>query len=61
MKRQNDGIGYAAMKKGHEEKDMKHTMCADLRYSKYGDDNEKELAENVDKLANYVKKNRHRR
>jgi len=58
MKRTGSGLGYSVMKKGHEEKTLKDTMVADTKYSKYGDDNEKEMAESVDKLAGYVKSHR---
>ena len=61
MKRTGSGIGYAAMKKGHEEKSMPLNACSDVKYGKYGDDNERELKENGDKLAAYVKKNKERR
>lgn len=58
MKRTGSGVGYSAMKKGHEEKSMKATDTSDLKYAKYGMDNPKELTESVDKLAAYVKKNK---
>lgn len=61
MKRTGSGMGYSAMKKGHEEKDMGQVECSDLKYSKYGDDNPKELKENADALARYVRNNRNRR
>lgn len=51
-------MGMQAMKEGHWEEDMKETKCADLRYAKHGDDNEKELEEDVNDLASYVEKNR---
>ena len=58
MKRTGSGQGFSVMKKGHEEKTLKNTMTAGTQYSKYGDDNERELAESVDKLAGFVKANR---
>lgn len=58
MRRENDGEGYKVMKKGHEEKDMNYTKDSNLKYAKYGMDNEKELREDVNDLSSYVKKNR---
>lgn len=58
MKRTGDGIGYAAMKKGHEEKGQKQTKEADLKYAKHGMDNPKEMDESEEKLSNYVRKHR---
>lgn len=58
MKRESGGIGFAAMKKGHEEKSYDCPKPSDLRYAKYGMDNEKELSESVDKLSKYVKNHR---
>jgi len=58
MRRENEGEGYKVMKRGHEEKDMSHTRDSNLKYSKYGMDNEKELKEDVNDLSAYVKKNR---
>jgi len=55
MKRSGSGIGFAATKKGHEEKSMSQCKPADLKYAKYGMDNEKELYESVEKLSGYVK------
>ncbi len=58
MKRTGSGIGFAAMKKGHEEKSMSETDTSDLKYAKYGMDNPKELTESVNKLSSYVKKHK---
>ena len=58
MKRTGSGEGYSVMKKGHEEKSLKQCRPADLRYAKYGMDNEKELYESTEKLAGYVKSHR---
>ena len=58
MKRTGSGEGFAATKKPHSEKSLKDTGVADLKYAKYGMDNEKELSESVDKLAGYVKKHK---
>lgn len=58
MKRENSGEGFKVMKKGHEEKEMKQCKPSDLKYSKYGMDNPKELYESGEALSNYVKKNR---
>lgn len=58
MKRESKGIGYAAMKKGHEEKSMKPTECANMKYAKSEMGNPEELSESVNKLASYVKKNK---
>lgn len=58
MKRENNGQGFSAMKKGHEEKNLKPNSCGDGKYAKYGMDNEKELHESTEKLAGYVKKNK---
>lgn len=58
MKRENNGEGYAVMKKGHEEKKMDMCDPSDLKYAKYGMDNPKELYESSQALSNYVKKNK---
>lgn len=58
MKRENSGEGYKVMKRGHEEKNLPNTAVADLKYAQHGMDNEKELRDDVDKLASYVKKHK---
>lgn len=58
MKRTGGGIGYAAMKKGHEEKDMGKTMVSDLKYARSEMGNPEELKDSVNALSNYVKKNK---
>ena len=56
MKREGNMSAFKeATKGGHTEKTLSETDCADLKYSKYGMDNEKELKESVNKLSSYVK------
>ena len=58
MKRTGDGVGYAAMKKDHWEKE---SSCADVaggKYSKGQFSNPEELKESVEKLSSYVKNHR---
>jgi len=54
-------MGFDAMKKDHWQKDMSNTKVADLKYGRSQIDNEPELTDNVNKLADYVKKNRNNR
>lgn len=59
MKREGDMNAFKkATKSGHTEKTLSETSTSDLKYAKYGMDNEKELKESVDKLSGYVKKNK---
>lgn len=58
MKRESQGGGMAHMKAGHMEKEYKGIETGDMKYAKYGMDNEKELKESTDKLAQYAKKNK---
>jgi hypothetical protein len=58
MKRENSGIGFAAMNKDHWERKEDCLNVSDLRYAKSDVDNEPEIKANADALANYVKKNR---
>lgn len=59
MKREGDHRAFEhATKAPHHEKSQKNTVEADLKYSKYGMDNPKEMDESEEKLASYVKKHR---
>jgi len=58
MKRQNSGIGFAAMKKDHSEKSYECIGADDKKYAKSDVDNEPEIKRNADSLASYVKQNR---
>lgn len=58
MKRESKENGMENMKRDHWERGYNEMECADMKYAKYGMDNEKELEESVDKLANYVRKNK---
>lgn len=58
MKRTGSGVGFAATKKDHFEKDMGNTMVADTKYAKSDVDNEPELKASVNALTSYVKSHR---
>jgi hypothetical protein len=59
MKREgNHGAFNEATKAPHHEKKLSGTSVADTRYGKNNLDNEKEMAESVNKLSGYVKSHR---
>jgi len=58
MKRENNGIGFAAMKKDHSEKSYQCIDASDRKYAQSDVDNEPEIKRNADALSSYVKNNR---
>lgn len=58
MRRENNGIGFAAMKKEHSEKKYDCLDTSNRKYAQSDVDNEPELKRSADALSSYVKKNK---